>query len=126
MWARSIGPHVYCCLQFNIDDVRAELDDAMYAIFDDMQGGFKFFPSYKGWMGAQSQFTITDKYRHKATIQWGRPTIWLCNEEQWGQDCANSTFDLNWMEANAWMVHLTTPIFKDRASSSRASTESAD
>nr|QVW56552.2 MAG: replication-associated protein [Gemygorvirus] len=106
LWARSLGPHIYCCLQFNVDDVRAGLDDAKYAVFDDMQGGFKFFPSYKGWLGAQSQFTVTDKFRHKTTIQWGRPTIWLTNESPF-QDV-----DTEWIMGNCFIVHLTMPIFR--------------
>lgn len=93
-----------------MDDVRADLDDAKYAVFDDMQGGFKFFPSYKGWLGAQAQFTVTDKYRHKCTITWGRPTIWLCNTEQWEADSGN--FDWDWMHKNAYVVHLQVPIFR--------------
>lgn len=119
MWARSLGPHIFCCLQFNLDDVRAELDEAKYAVFDDMQGGFKFFPSYKGWLGAQRSFTVSDKYKQKFTVQWGRPTIWLCNEKQWSDDCRDEkgqVLDVDWLYINAHVVHLTEPIF-------RASTE---
>lgn len=102
MWARSLGPHVYNCLQFNVDDMRADLDTAKYAVFDDMQGGFKFFPSYKGWLGAQSQFTVTDKYRGKTTIRWGRPSIWLSNEDPWM--CTD--VDHEWLRGNCIIVHL--------------------
>ena len=28
-------------------------DDCKYAVFDDIQGGFEYFHSYKGWLGAQ-------------------------------------------------------------------------
>lgn len=108
LWARSLGRHVYNCLQFNVDDMRADLDEALYAVFDDMQGGFKFFPSYKGWLGAQSKFTVTDKYRGKTSIQWGRPTIWICNESpsEW------TDVDMRWLNANCIFVEIRQPIFR--------------
>ncbi len=53
---------------FNMDELR---DDAEYAVFDDISGGFKFFPNYKGWLGCQAEFTVTDKYRAKKKIQVG-------------------------------------------------------
>lgn len=107
MWARSLGKHIYNCLQFNIDDVVADIDGAKYAIFDDMQGGIKFFPSYKGWLGAQSSFTVTDKYRGKRSILWGRPCIWLCNDDpaEW-VDC-----DMTWIRANCEIVELRQQLF---------------
>lgn len=93
-----------------MDDVRGDIETARYAIFDDMQGGFKFFPSYKGWLGAQATFTVSDKYRHKFTIEWGRPTIWLCNDDAWSEDLTNC--DVDWLFKNVAVVHLTTPIFR--------------
>ena len=41
------------------------LDDVEYAIFDDINGGLKFFPNYKSWLGCQEQFYATDKYKGK-------------------------------------------------------------
>lgn len=95
-----------------MDDVKACIDDAKYAVFDDMQGGFKFFPSYKGWLGAQQSFTVTDKYKGKTTIQWGRPTIWCMNEDP--TTCTD--VDYNWLQGNCFIVRIKDPIF-------RASTE---
>lgn len=102
MWARSLDDHVYCCLQFNVDDVKAGIEDAKYAVLDDIQGNFQFFPSYKGWLGAQATFTVTDKYRGKTTITWGRPTIWLMNDNP--EECTN--VDLDWLKGNCDIVHL--------------------
>lgn len=113
MWARSLGEHIYSCLQFNVDDVRAKLEVARYAVFDDMQGGFKFFPSYKGWLGAQKSFTVTDKYKGKTTIEWGRPTIWLSNDNPG----VGGDVDIDWIYGNCYVVHLDKAIF-------HASTES--
>lgn len=103
IWARSLGPHIYCCLQWNVDDLKAGLDDAKYAVLDDIQGNFQFFPAYKGWLGAQNTFTVTDKYRGKTTIPWGRPTIWLMNDDP--EEVSH--VDLNWLRGNCDIIHLT-------------------
>ncbi|AMH87663.1 replication-associated protein [Pacific flying fox faeces associated gemycircularvirus-1] len=103
VWARSLGPHIYCCPQWNVDDLKAGLEDAKYAVLDDIQGNFQFFPSYKGWLGGQSTFTVTDKYRGKTTIQWGRPTIWLMNDDP--EEVGH--VDLNWLRGNCDIIHLT-------------------
>lgn len=108
LWARSLGEHIYCCLQFNVDDVRAKLEVAKYAVFDDMQGGFKYFPSYKGWLGAQKSFTVTDKYKGKTTIEWGRPTIWVMNESP--SSCTDVDYD--WLMGNCFIVHVGHAIFR--------------
>ena len=108
LWARSLGPHIYCCLQFNVEDVRGNLVEAQYAVFDDMQGGFKFFPAYKGWLGAQKSFTVTDKYKGKTTIEWGRPTIWLMNESP--SSCTDVDYD--WLMGNCFIAHVSEPIFR--------------
>ena len=63
---------------FNINDFDENAD---YAVFDDIAGGFQFFPNYKGWLGAQKTFTVTDKYRAKKRIDWGKPCIMLMNED---------------------------------------------
>lgn len=108
LWARSLGPHIYCALQFNVDEVLGGIETAAYAVFDDMQGNFKFFPSYKGWLGAQHQFVVSDKYKKKVTIQWGRPSIWLTNDSP--SSCTDLDYD--WLMENAWIVHLSGPIFR--------------
>nr|QXN75629.1 MAG: replication associated protein [Genomoviridae sp.] len=106
IWARSLGKHIYCCMQFNVDDVKADLQEAQYAIFDDIQGNFQFFPSYKGWLGAQHQFTVTDKYKGKTTINWGRPSIWLSNDDP--EEVGH--VDLNWLRKNCVIVKITESI----------------
>lgn len=88
-------------------EVAASLDTAKYAVFDDMQGGFDFFHGYKFWLGAQKSFTVTDKYKGKMNIEWGRPSIWLCNN-----DPSMEKVDWEWIEGNCTIVHLTVPIFR--------------
>lgn len=60
---------------FNLDDWD---DTVKYIIFDDFD--WKFIPSKKAFFGAQKQFTLTDKYRTKKTVHWGKPVIYLCND----------------------------------------------
>lgn len=78
-----------------------------YAVFDDMQGGFDFFHAYKFWLGCQDEFTVTDKYKGKRTIKWGRPSIWLCNN-----DPSSEKVDWDWIEGNCTIIRLTEPIFR--------------
>lgn len=39
-------------------------------------------PNKKQWLGCQREFVITDKYRKKLSISWGKPCIYLCNDDQ--------------------------------------------
>nr|USZ80641.1 replication-associated protein [Tick-associated genomovirus 2] len=100
------GSHVYQCGLFNVDDMKAEIGEAEYAIFDDMQGGFEFFHGYKNWLGGQLKFSVTDKYKGKTSVNWGRPTIWLMNDDP--TQCKG--VDYEWLEGNCLIYHLTEPI----------------
>lgn len=71
-----MGEHFYCGTFFNLDDVDTS---KRYAVFDDIRLDEKSYWYWKAWLGGQEQFTITDKYRKKFTIKWGKPVIWLCN-----------------------------------------------
>lgn len=107
LWARSLGNHAYFGGLFSADEPTDGVD---YAIFDDMQGGFEFFRSYKFWLGAQTQFYVTDKYRGKKLVKWGKPSIYLCNEHPFAN--ANKIgLDTDWIEGNCTIVEVTTPIF---------------
>jgi hypothetical protein len=102
VWARSLGNHVYFGGLFSLDEFR---DDMQYAVFDDMQGGLKFFPSYKFWLGHQMSFICTDKYRAKRRINWGKPAIYICNN-----DPRDEGADNYWLEANCIFVEINEPI----------------
>lgn len=87
-------------------------EDCRYAVFDDISGGFGFFPSYKLWLGGQFEFSVTDKYKHKRNVKWGKPTIWLCNTDprlDWYKPGTSPDFE--WMESNCDFVEITEPIF---------------
>lgn len=57
-------------------------DNAKYIILDDFTIEVdKYLPSWKCFFGSQEEFTLTDKYRSKRTVKWGKPLIWLNNED---------------------------------------------
>uniref|UniRef100_A0A8E7L4S3 Replication-associated protein n=1 Tax=Lorikeet Genomoviridae sp. TaxID=2814971 RepID=A0A8E7L4S3_9VIRU len=103
------GRHAYFGGLFCLDE---SVDDVDYAIFDDMQGGLSFFHAYKFWLGCQSQFYATDKYKGKKLIHWGRPSIYIANTNPFG----DNGVDVDWLEGNCDIVMVDEPIF-------RASTE---
>lgn len=105
LWARSLGKHCYFGGLFSLDE---PLDDVDYAVFDDMQGGLEFFHSYKFWLGAQSQFYATDKYKGKKLIDWGKPSIYISNTNP----LADKGADVDWLMGNCDIVHVDSPIFR--------------
>lgn len=106
LWARSLGAHAYFGGLFAMDET-LNLEDVKYAVFDDMQGGFDFFHGYKFWLGAQAEFYVTDKYKGKKHVKWGKPSIWLCNN-----DPQNEKVDWGWITGNCDVVELWDPIFR--------------
>lgn len=83
-----------------MDELR---DDAEYAVFDDISGGFKFFPNYKGWLGCQAEFTVTDKYRAKKRFKWGKPCIMLMNSNP----ADDMHVDYEWLEGNCEIIFIS-------------------
>lgn len=76
-WARSLDRHMYFCTLFNLKDWD---DEAKYLVIDDFS--WEYFPNKKGFWGSQEQFVLTDKYKGKKTVHWGKPMIYLCNPDQ--------------------------------------------
>lgn len=102
VWARSLGKHAYYGGLFSLDE---PLEGVSYAIFDDF-GGLKFLPTFKFWLGHQKQFYVTDKYKGKKLIDWGKPSIWLSNSnplEEFGLKAE----DVEWLQANCTVIELT-------------------
>jgi len=95
IWARSLGKHAYHGNMFCID----EPTNVDYAIFDDL-GGIQFFPSYKSWLGHQRMFYATDKYRAKRLIDWGKPAIYIANNDPRDEHAA----DRDWLDANCLTI----------------------
>lgn len=88
------------------------LKDAEYAVFDDMMGGLEYFHSYKFWLGAQKQFYMTDKYKGKTLVKWGRPCIYVSNTDPRMDKGA----DVDWLNGNCEFHYIDEPLFSAHAS----------
>lgn len=107
MWARSLGTHLYCVGLLSGDEcMKAECTD--YAVFDDLRGGFKFFPAFKEWLGAQQYVTVKRLYREPKLVKWGKPSIFLTNSDP--RDEATGD-DRDWLERNCDFIYVGEPIF---------------
>lgn len=104
--ARRLGRHVYFNNDFDLDEYLAD-ETVDFAIFDDINDGMlKGLKGYKGWMGAQAQFTTTDKYRKKYQCFWGRPCIWANN----GSPLFEKGIDYRWLTDNCLIEYVGRPI----------------
>lgn len=74
-----------------------------YAIFDDFEDWSRLY-CYKQFMGAQLEFELTDKYRAKRTIKWGKPCIIISNELPYFRD-------QKWIELNCFIVEIKEPMY---------------
>jgi hypothetical protein len=99
-WARSLGRHTYFAALF---DLRTLDEDADYMVLDDLVDGFKTLPEWKFWMGGQLEAVINDKYCKKKRVRWGKPCIFLANDDP--RDALNEG-DRRWVEANCMFVHV--------------------
>lgn len=105
VWARSLRQeHTYYGGLFCLDEYSEE---AEYAVFDDIQGGLEFFHAYKFWLGHQTEFFATDKYKGKKLIQWGKPAIWCSNTDPRSDKGA----DADWLDENCTFVFINTSLF---------------
>lgn len=67
-----------------------------------MQGGLKFFHSYKFWLGCQATFYATDKYKGKKLIKWGRPAIYIANSNP----LTDEGVDHDWLVGNCDFIEI--------------------
>mgnify|MGYP006959790248 FL=1 len=93
------------------------IDDVDYAVFDDF-GGLKYLPTFKFWLGHQRQFYVTDKYKGKKLVRWGKPSIWLSNNNPL-EEFGLKGEDVEWLQDNCTVIHVTEAIVR----ASRASPE---
>jgi hypothetical protein len=102
--ARSFGKHNYFHGMWNLDTWD---DDAIYNIFDDLPGQLNSF-DYKGFLGAQHDLTVADKYKKKRHIKNGKPCIYISNNDplktRKGKD------DKDWLLANCIFVYVDKPL----------------
>jgi len=102
-WARSLGSHIYHVgLLSGSESMKAP--DVEYAVFDDIRGGIKFFPSFKEWLGCQPHVCVKELYREPKVIEWGKPSIWCSNADP---RIEMLQVDIDWMEANCTFIEIT-------------------
>lgn len=101
---------------FNYDEC---YEDTEYAVFDDLIGGFEFFRNYKAWLGAQEEFTLTDKYKKKMKFMWGKPCIMCMNEDP----LYMQGVDYEWLIGNCDIVYIGEDLIKINPQPSRQSPE---
>jgi hypothetical protein len=79
---------------------------AQFLVIDDM--AWDKIPAKKAIFGAQKEFTLTDRYRHKKRLTWGKPTILLCNPD----NAPNILLaELDWYQSNVTTIYLTNKLF---------------
>lgn len=103
-WARSLGRHAYFMGMMSGEVALRDMQDAEYAVLDDMRGGMEFFPSWKEWMGCQQVITVKKLYRDPVQVTWGKASIWLSNTDPRLQ--LKSRDDIDWLEANCIFVNM--------------------
>lgn len=75
--ARSWGKHLYWNTMCTISG--QDWDGADYLVVDDVP--WEYFIGRKAFLGGQRDFILTEKYVRKTKIQWGKPVVYLCNED---------------------------------------------
>ena len=97
--ARAIGDHWYIHTDWDVTQIR---NDVLYGVIDDMV--ISQFKYWKAFLGCHEQFTVTDKFHKKKQLMWGKPVIWLCNEDplQWKL----SDIDMVWVKGNCDIVYV--------------------
>lgn len=109
-FARSVAEHVYFGGLFSARSALEHSRGGLYAVFDDIRGGIKFFPGFKDWLGCQPCFMVKQLYREPRLMAWGKPSIWVANKDP--RDDLD-TIDIEWMEANCIFCYVTNenPLF---------------
>lgn len=76
-----------------------------YAIFDDVswKDAALEHEGYKAWLGGQDEFDCTDKFQHKSTVIWGKPCIFLTNNDPY---CSLSPDEIEWFDLNCIVIAL--------------------
>ncbi|AJD07519.1 replication-associated protein [Sewage-associated circular DNA virus-36] len=123
VWAKSLGRYSYMCGMWHSDEFD---ESAQYLILDDFEFDF-FHGMRKAIWGAQEVFTTTDKWR-KGVARWGKPTIWICQEEHNPFTAVNRKTGLavmdeterDWYKQNCVEVHVNTKFIRLRTCSGRS------
>lgn len=98
---------MYFNCYFNLDDWDS---NASYIVFDDIP-----WDRFKGWwkqfFGAQKEFVLTDKYKKKQKVLWGKPCIYLCNEEANPRDLLYFDSEKQWLDENTITCKINSSLY---------------
>ncbi|QNI80847.1 replication associated protein [Vochisia rufa associated gemykibivirus] len=103
--ARSLGKYCNMAGRMNLQHFDNDCD---YMILDDLPKGFRDFPHYKLWFQGAPQVNCSDKYMSAKSITWGRPCIWLSNQDP----KTDRSVEYEWLQGNCVIVHVNTPIVR--------------
>lgn len=105
-FARNLGPHINWRKDFDLGNLlEIGVENIDYAIWDDIgwNNAALAGDSYKAWLGGQEDFSCTDKYKGKRTIEWAKPCIYLTNNDPFK---GLRPADANWLLGNCFLVDV--------------------
>ncbi|KAF8460350.1 hypothetical protein DFH94DRAFT_618626, partial [Russula ochroleuca] len=110
-WARSLGHHTYLNNSWDITQID---ETSNYIVVDDMPfSDPHHFKNWQPFLGSQLQFTVTDKYTRKKPIRWGKPCIYLNNQDPLEANLPD--WQKQWLQANCIFVNLDHRLYSPEA-----------
>jgi len=111
-FARALGEHFHFGNDFSLSELILKgVENIEYGVLDDLDWTDAILKGnkYKAWLGAQEHFICTDKFLRKESITWGKPCIFLSNDDP---TVALKPSDYKWVQKNCWVVEVPdgTPI----------------
>ncbi|AXB22594.1 replication associated protein [Alces alces faeces associated circular virus MP65] len=104
--ARSLGNHIHFGNDFSLAELLAVgVENVDFGVLDDLDWTDPILKGnkYKAWLGCQEHFICTDKYLRKESIKWGKPCIFLSNDDP-TESLKHS--DFLWIQKNCWIVEV--------------------
>lgn len=81
--ATHLGAHIHWMGDYRLQDIAdVGVDNIDYIVIDDIDWDSTLLKgsAYKRWLGGQKEFVATDKWVKKLRVSWGKPCIFLCND----------------------------------------------
>lgn len=80
--------------------------ESAYIVVDDVP--WEFFKCKKALLGGQREFNVTEKYRKIMNVVFGKPCIYLCNEDP--RDDMNHT-EVIYYEGNVDFISIKNKLY---------------
>lgn len=104
--ATNLGPHIHWMRDYRLEDITdVGVDNIDYIVIDDIDWDSTLLKgsAYKSWLGGQKSFVATDKWVKKMRVNWGKPCIFLCNDNP--LDFVNAT-TAKFLEKNCFIEEV--------------------